>query len=98
MRFRRTGRTPPSAPALDDLNPLLFRRFVQLDRVAIRIVDQDLPAARPGLDRVAKMRMRPLECGDRGVEIIDVQHDAIPAARLLLRRRASGGHPTRLDC
>jgi len=59
------------------INGMIFQRGNPLDF--------ERWAARPGLDRVAKMRMRPLECGDRGVEIIDVQHDAIPAARLLLR-------------
>jgi hypothetical protein len=68
----------------------VFRRLVQLDRVGVRIVEQDLPTTRAGLDRVTKMRMRFLERADRSVEILHVQDDAIPASRPLLGTVAHG--------
>ena len=38
---------------------LVFRRLVQLDGVAVGLVEQDVPPGRTGFDRVAKMR-RPM--------------------------------------
>ena len=54
----------------------------QLDRVTRRIVDDDLGAARPGDDFVRTERhagtSQPL---DLGLEITDLEMDAVPAAR-----------------
>ena len=47
-------------------------------------VEQNLATSRAGLDRVTKLCMRFLERADRTVEILDIQHDAIPAAGRLL--------------
>src|SRR4051812_17502778 len=66
-------------------------RLVKLDRIAVGIVDEDLPSARPHLDGVAEMDGRLSERLDASVEVVDVESDAVPATRRLgrsIRHRA----------
>jgi hypothetical protein len=67
------------------------RRFVQLDRVSVGVLELDLAAAGAGLDLVAEPHPGPAQRGDHRLQIVDVQHDPVPAARLLA---ASVGHRT----
>src|SRR5262249_60580837 len=64
--------------------PLLRRCLVELDWVAVRIVDEDLPATRPRLDLVPERHPRFLQRGDGRIDAVDIQHDPIPPAGLLL--------------
>src|SRR4030095_9696778 len=76
--------------------PLLRRCLVELDWVAVRIVDEDLPATRPRLDLVPERHPRFLQRGDGRIDAVDIQHDPIPPAGLLLaavRHRARARSP-----
>src|SRR3954471_17898203 len=53
----------------------LSRRFEELDRIAVRILDLDLLAARPGLHVVSKTNAGPLQRFDERLEIVHPQHD-----------------------
>ena len=64
-------------------------RLKQLDGVASRIIQQDLLATKPAHDVVAELRPRLAQGLDLPVEVIDLQLDAVPAARLGF---ASVGH------
>jgi hypothetical protein len=72
------------------------RRLEQLDGIASRVIQQDLPATKPAHDVVAEPRSRLAQAVDLAVEIIDLQLDPVPAARLgpaTIRHRLGG--PTR---
>src|SRR5207237_4188285 len=69
------------------------RRFEQLDGVARGIVEQDLPAAVAHDDLVPESDARRPQFLDFAAQIVDLELDAVPAARLGL---ASIGH--RLAC
>ena len=56
---------------------------MQLDRVAIRIDDQDLPTTGTGLDFVEKSGTSGAQAFDDGRKLVDVDQDAIPATWLL---------------
>jgi len=56
---------------------------VQLDRIAIRILDLHLLAARANLDVIAKDNVRRPELLDVTGEIFDIDYDPVPSARLL---------------
>jgi len=56
---------------------------VQLDRIAIRILDLHLLAARANLDVIAKDNVRRPELLDVTGEILEIDHDPVPSARLL---------------
>lgn len=57
---------------------------MEVDRVAIGIVELDLLAAGADLDLVSELRVATPERPDRGIEVVDVEDDPIPSARLLL--------------
>src|ERR1044071_1021181 len=61
----------------------LLRPFVDLDRVAVWIIDLDLLATGPALHGVAKLRAGAAQASDQLVEIVDVEHDPVPAPGLL---------------
>src|SRR6185437_16086079 len=63
-----------SAPSTDG------GRLKELDDVARRIQEQNLLAAGPGDDVVAERRARRAQAGDFGVEVVDDQVNAVPAA------------------
>ena len=65
-------------------SPILSRGLEQLDRIAIRILDLDLLAARPGLHVVPKTEAGLLQGLDERGKIVDPQHDTVPSARFLL--------------
>src|SRR5262245_56744643 len=82
------GPTPVPAPLARSRpggrpSPWLARCLVDLDRVAIRILDLDLLAAGPDLDFVAEARAGSAQPVDQIGEIVDVEHDPVPAAGLL---------------
>ena len=56
---------------------------MQLDRIAIRILELNLTTARACLDLVAKDHLRLAQPLDGRRQILHVEHDAIPASRLL---------------
>src|SRR3954468_9611344 len=63
---------------------LLLGRFVQFDRISIGVVDLDLLAPRSRLDLVPESGAARLERGDSGVDLLHVEDDSVPSARLLL--------------
>src|SRR5437588_3971680 len=66
----------------------------QLDRVAGRVLDQHLAAARPGDRLVAEGGTGGTQPLDRGVEILDLDDQPVPAARLgaaAIRHRTGRG-------
>src|SRR5690606_36514966 len=72
--------------------PTVVSWLVELDGVTVRILDEDLPAARPDLDLVPEVRSRLLQRSNGRVEAVDVEYDPIPPPWLL---RASVGHRPR---
>src|SRR5882762_6438971 len=69
----------------------LVRRLEELDGVAIRILELDLPAGRAGFHFIAKMHARVLQRFDHGRKIGDAKNDPVPSARFLtmaVRHRA----------
>ena len=72
-----------------------IRRLEQLDRVAGRVVQDDLPSARAGDHVAAEGHAGGAQPGDLGVDVVDQQVDAVPAAGS--GRRPSGiGRPAEL--
>src|SRR5688572_415077 len=68
------------------MRPLLRRlagRFMELDRIPVRVLDLDLLPARPDLDLVPEAAVALLQGGHDGVEVVHVQHDPVPAPGLL---------------
>ena len=61
----------------------LSSRLEQLDRVAVWILQQNLPAAGPGLHLVAKLNTGFLQALDPGGKVSHFKHHAIPSARFL---------------
>ncbi len=57
---------------------------MQLDRVAVGILDLDLLASGPDLDLAAEPGARHLQLLDVRSEIVDVKNDPIPPTGLLL--------------
>jgi hypothetical protein len=57
--------------------------FEKLDRIAVRVLQQDLFAARSGLHLVAKMKSRRFQILDPRGKIGDFKDDPIPPAGLL---------------
>ena len=55
----------------------------ELDRVAIRVLQQDLPATRSGFYFIAKMKRRRFQGLDPRGKVGDFKDDPIPPARLL---------------
>jgi hypothetical protein len=53
----------------------------ELDRVPGRVVDEDLLPAGPGDDVVAEPEACGAEALDLGVDVVDDEVDAVPAAR-----------------
>src|SRR5712691_11416021 len=53
----------------------------QLDRIAGRIVDEDLPSAPPGHDLAAEPAAGALQPRDGGRQVVELELDSIPAAR-----------------
>src|SRR4051794_32815640 len=71
---------------------------MELDRIAVGILHQDLLAARPYLDVVQKSSRCCLEGGYHGVEVLHVENDSVRPAWLLLstirqRPRTRGAGP-----
>src|SRR5262245_41526904 len=62
---------------------LFSRSLVELDRIAVRILELDLLASGPHLDLVAEGRAGGRERRERGVEVADVQDDPVPSAGFL---------------
>ena len=83
----RNGRRPRrSEPRL------VARRLEELDGVARRVLDEDLPAADAGDDLVAEARARGAQTLDRRLEVVDLEREPVPAARARApSRRASPG-------
>jgi hypothetical protein len=61
----------------------------KLDRVAIRVLQQDLPATRSGFHLIAKMKSRAFQTFDPRWKVGHFKDDPIPSARLLPK---SAGH------
>jgi hypothetical protein len=57
-------------------------RLEQLDGVAGGVIQQDLLATKPGHDVVAELRPRVAQGLDLAVKVVDLELDAVPAARL----------------
>src|SRR5215217_3909458 len=79
------------APSGSDMP--LAARLEELDGVTRRILEQDLAAAAAGHDLAAKAGAGSAQPLDLGVEVVDLDLEAVPAARL--------GHPPvrrRLGC
>ncbi len=62
---------------------LLSRRFKQLDRVSVPILNLNLTSTRTGFHVISKGDASVLQAGDATWEIGDTQHNAVPPARLL---------------
>ena len=62
----------------------LSRRLEQLDRIAVRVLDLDLPACRAHFHRIPEMQPVLLEGIDASGKIGHSKDDPIPATRLLL--------------
>ena len=67
-------------------------RLEKLDRIAVRVLQQDLLAARSGLHLIAKTKSRRFQMLDPRGEIGDFKNDPIPPAGLLAM---SARHRTR---
>src|SRR5918995_3733757 len=84
-------------------SPALRRRnrsggLEQLDRVAGWVVEQDLLSAPAADDLVAKARPRTAQGLDFGGQVLDLELNAVPAARLgpaPVGHRLGGSSPTR---
>lgn len=61
----------------------LLRRLVQLDRIAVRIIDEYLTAAGSGFNGVPKRHACGFEGAYTSLEIIHVYENPIPTSRLL---------------
>lgn len=66
---------------------------MELDRIAVRILEQDLLAAGPLLDLVPEPRACGPECFHRGDEVVDVEHNPVPSAGFLAPTILRGGVP-----
>ena len=88
-------RAATRAAAVQSLS-LAAGRLEELDRVAGRVLDQDLPAADAVDDVVAEPRAGLAERVDGRVEVVHLQLEAVPAAGLgTACRRASAAPPPR---
>lgn len=65
----------------------------ELDGVAVRVFDLDLPASGAGLHLVAEGNSGCLELLDGGGKIFDLEEDSVPAAGLLRAAVRHGGEP-----
>src|SRR3954452_4034810 len=86
-------RTSVSTPAR--ANSRLVSWLEKLNRVAIRILQQDLLAARSDFHLIAKMQSRRFQNLDPSGQVGDLENDTVPPARLLAM---SVGHRTRTRC
>src|SRR5262245_47605322 len=71
-----------------------LRWFEQLDRVAVRVFNLDLPSAGTGFHLVSKAQPRALEGVDASRKVRHFEHDAVPSTRLLrltIRQRSRSG-------
>jgi hypothetical protein len=82
--LRDTARLPQNSP--------LLSRLEKFDRIAVRVLQQDLLTARAGLHLIAKMKSRRFQILDPRGEIGDFKNDPIPPAGLLAM---SARHRTR---
>gem|GEM_PF-6699626 len=60
-----------------------MRRFKQLHRIPVRIVELDLLAARPGLHLVAKAQTGGPQLFNLSRKVGNLKNDPVPSARLL---------------
>ena len=68
-------------------------RLEKLDRIAVRVLQQDLLAARSGLHLIAKTKSRRFQMLDPRGEIGDFKNDPIPPAELLAMPAGVGREP-----
>jgi hypothetical protein len=74
----------------------LFRRFEQLDRIAVGIIELYLSSTRAGLHVVAKLESSFLQPFNARGKIRDAKNDTIPATRLLTLTVGQRTGPRRL--
>ena len=73
-----SGRVKPEGEG--ETRPLLPRGLEELDRVAIRIEQLDLPAARPDLHVISEREAGAPQLGDSRGKIVHTEYDAIRPA------------------
>src|SRR5688572_18936553 len=80
-RPRATRALPRAASRL--IRTTLAGRLEQLDRIAVRVFQLDLPAARPFFQLVAQTQAALLDLSDDLRQLLDAKDYAVPAAGLL---------------
>src|SRR4051812_37103841 len=90
----RSGRRGPNTRTGQQLLRRAGAALVELDRVAVGILDLDLRASRTLFDRIAEARSGGLHLLNLRIETRDIDDDAVPPARLLpaaVRHRPRAG-------
>jgi hypothetical protein len=78
-----SGLAAPRGAGVGHLVTLLPWGLVDLDGVPVWILDLDLLATGTHLELISESSSSGFECGDGGVDIVDVQDDSVPPARFL---------------